>query len=359
MFIISTYTDEGKGIRFKIGSLEGPPYLKEYLNYLLAVKNASQKTASTYYVQIRLFLRWIATRDKVDGMSVEEFYNVPIANVPFALVAETQTSDIISFLTFSQTFLGNSPSTRSSKLAALSSFFRYHVETTKMMDHYPTAVISAPKVGKRVPKYLSKEDCLRLLDAVQGYETERDYCMITFFLNIGMRLSELVGIDLKDIRDGRLLLRGKGNKERVVYLNDACLDALDQWMVVRKLVDEEEKLDPLFISRRTKLRLSPRRVEKIIENTLIRSGLAEEGVSTHTLRHTAATLMYDEGAVDILVLQEILGHSSPSTTRIYTHLNSKQVKNTMRSSPLAGVRRNTPYAEQPQNNGDAKAEKNI
>lgn len=345
---ISTYFDEGKGIRLKISSLEGPPFLKEYLNYLLVVENLSPHTVGTYYLQLRLFLRWLLIRDQPGKVTKEQFKAVSIGNISFTLVEKIEASDVYAFLAFAQNHLGNGPSSRALKLRALSSFFRYHVEFTRQMDHYPTAVVPSPRTGKRIPKYLEKKECIRLLNAIEGNEVERDFCMITFLVNIGMRLSELVGIDMKDVRDDTLRLRGKGDKERMVYLNDSCLYALEQWLTVRSLVKDQEKLDPLFISRRTKCRLSPRRVEQIVEKALLLSGLSDAGYTTHTLRHTAATLMYQEGGVDILVLQEILGHSSPSTTRIYTHLNSEQVRSAMQASPLSGIKRESGLAERDQ-----------
>lgn len=335
---MSTYINEGRSIRLNIGRLEAPPYLKEYLNYLLVVENMSPNTVRNYFVQIRQFLRWLQCRDIESALTMEEFEEASIW-VPFEKVAALQATDIHDFLAFAQGFLGNSASTRKSKLRTLTSFFRYHVELSKKMDHYPTAVIPSPKSGKLLPKYLKKDECLRLLGAIEGKYAVRDFCIITFLVNMGMRLSELVGINMLDIKDGAIRLRGKGRKERVLYLNDACQLALDDWLTERSLIQGVEKLEALFVSPESKLRLTPRRVEQIVQNALLRAGLAGDGYTTHTLRHTAATLMYQEGGVDILVLQEILGHSSPSTTRIYTHLNAEQVRSAMQSSPLSNVKR--------------------
>lgn len=335
---MSTYINAGRGISFQISEIEAPDFLKEYLRYLLVVENLSQQSVRTYYIQLRSFLRWAAMKDRGDYLSVDKFVEEPIVHLPFSIVANLEAVDIYEFLTYSQTVLGNGASTRKLKLSALKSFYEYNVKIAQRIDRYPTSAISPPRMGKRIPKFLNQDECLKLLDSIGGKNPERDYCIITFLINCGMRLSELVGINLGDIKDGSIRLRGKGRKERMIYLNASCLYALEEWLTARSLIEGSAKIDALFISTRSGQRITGRWVEKIVHRALVVSGLSNLGYTTHTLRHTAATLMYQSGSADILTLQAILGHESIETTRIYTHLDESQVRNAMRSSPLSGQR---------------------
>ena len=186
---------------------------------------------------------------------------------------------------------------------------------------------------------------MELLDVCrnQGDFPERDYCMVTLFLNCGMRLAELVGMNLDDIDlPGRQIrLFGKGHKERMVYLNDACIEALDRYLQKRGTVEGlSPKEEAVFITRRRKDRISNRRVEQIITGAMKAAGLV--GYSTHKLRHTAATLMYQTGTVDVLTLKEVLGHSNVSTTQIYTHLKDAQVRAAIEANPLGAARSKAP-----------------
>ena len=207
-----------------------------------------------------------------------------------------------------------------------------------MLKTNPVENLEVPSVRKSMPRYLTLEESLELLTHVDPASPsyERDFCIVTLFLNCGMRLSELVGINLYDIRDDTIKLLGKGNKERVIYLNDACRKALDAYLVKRKPAQGVKDRDALFLSSRG-TRISPRRVEQIIEECLRNAGLSGQGYSPHKLRHTAATLMYQHGGVDIRVLKEILGHVSLSTTEIYTHVSDRQMEKAAKQSPLSGV----------------------
>ena len=198
------------------------------------------------------------------------------------------------------------------------------------------AQLETPSIKKALPKYLSLEESLELIQSINPDEDARDYCILTLFLNCGMRLSELVGLDLADIKQDTIKVTGKGNKERVIYLNDACKDALERYLAVRGKIPHANATSALFPSNQGR-RISPRRVQQIVAESLKKAGLGGMGYSTHKLRHTAATLMYQYGKVDIRLLKEILGHVSVATTEIYTHVSSEQMKNAVGQSPLAKV----------------------
>ena len=192
-------------------------------------------------------------------------------------------------------------------------------------------------IEKALPKYLSIKECRSLVDCIDGPEQARDKCMVILLLNCGMRLSELVSLDLSDIREDTMILAGKGRKERTVYLNEACQAAIAKYLEERGIGEDYDGTGvPLFVSQKTGKRITGRRVEQILEKLFVKTGIAGRGYSTHKLRHTAATMMYQAGA-DVLILKEILGHESTATTEIYTHLNSEQVKDIMLNSPLKNV----------------------
>ena len=204
---------------------------------------------------------------------------------------------------------------------------------TKRIDENPMQELESPKAKKSLPKYLTLEESLNLLNSIDGKFKERDYCIITLFLNCGLRLSELVNLNYGDIRsDNSMRVTGKGNKERIIYLNDMCIDAINEYMKVRPVDGVKDKY-ALFLSSR-KTRISPKTVQHIVKTFLDKAGLGDQGFSTHKLRHTAATLMYQQGNVDVLLIKEILGHENLSTTEIYTHIVDSQLKDAVSSNPL-------------------------
>ena len=212
---------------------------------------------------------------------------------------------------------------RSRKVSAIRSFYKYLTVSSGKLAENPMLNLETPKLKKTLPKYLTLEQALELLTHVETNFTERDFCIITLFLNCGMRLSELCGINIHDIRDNQLKLLGKGNKERIVYLNGSCIDAVNNYLAVLNSGEKVKRVDKnaLFLNRNGK-RISPRRVEQIVEHCLKEAGLDGMGISPHKLRHTAATLLYQDAGVDIRVLKELLGHESLSTTEIYTHVSN-------------------------------------
>ena len=205
-----------------------------------------------------------------------------------------------------------------------------------LLEKNPMKNLDIPKTKKSLPKYLTLEESEKLLSVIDGKFKERDYAMITLFLNCGMRLSELVSIDYNDIKsDGTIVITGKGNKERTIYLNQACINAIADYMVVRPHDGVKDRA--LFLSARNQ-RISNRSVQHIVETYLNKAGLGDRGLSVHKLRHTAATLMYQHGDVDVLLLKEILGHENLSTTEIYTHISNDATKKAVDSNPLAGIK---------------------
>ena len=231
----------------------------------------------------------------------------------------------------------NNERTRARKATTLRMFYKYLTVQKKLLDENPLQELDSPKIKKTLPKYLTLDESLDLLKHIDGKFKERDYCIITLFLNCGLRLSELVSLNLSDIRSNNtMVVTGKGNKERTIYLNAACIDAINAYLPFRP-VDGVKDKDALFISRQ-KGRISPKTVQYIVKNTLEKAGLKDRELSTHKLRHTAATLMYQYGNVDVLAIKEILGHESLSTTQIYTHIMDEQLQKAADSNPLSSVK---------------------
>lgn len=313
-----------------------PPYLRDFLFYMLTIRGRSPRTVDAYFVDLRTFLRYLKLQSgKVaDGT---EFREISIADVPIDAIRAVALSDVYAFLNFAMTERENQAKARARKVSSLRSFFRYLTTKAGLLEENPVKDLEMPSARKSIPKYLTLEESLELLSAVSTKSPQRDLCILTFFLNCGMRLSELVGIDLQDIRENTVRILGKGDKERIVYLNDACLYALEEYKKIRRQPHAAAHRDALFLSSRG-TRLTPRRVQQIVGECMRSAGLAGKGYSPHKLRHTAATLMYQHGGVDIRVLKEILGHANLATTEIYTHVSDKQIENAAKSSPLAGVK---------------------
>ncbi len=318
--------------------LTSPPIIRDFLTYNETIKGKSSKTVEEYYLDLQTFFRYLLiVRGKVDKKT--DFNKISIEEVDAELICSVKISDLYAFIVFCKDERGNSPATRARKTSTLRIFFKYLTSQIHLLEVNPAEMLEAPKVKQALPKHLTLEDSLELISAVDGPYKERDYCILVLFLNCGMRLSELCGINLSDIRsDGTLRLLGKGNKERMVYLNDACKEAINTYLTVRpndnlKVGDR----NALFISRNSR-RISNKTVQHIVKKYLDKAGLSGLGLSTHKLRHTAATLMYQHGDVDIRVLKDILGHANLGTTQIYTHISNSQIKNAIDSNPLSQVK---------------------
>lgn len=307
---------------------------------MLTIRGRSARTVEAYHTDLRLFLRYLKCQKVLHRdpgqMDSEQIEQEPIADLPNEVICQVTLSDVYAYLNYVLSKRDNHASTRARKVSTLRSFYKYIHTKTGLIKDNPLKDLEMPSVKRALPRYLTLEESLELLVQLpQDAFYERNYCILTLFLNCGMRLSELCGIDVQDIRDNTLRLLGKGNKERIVYLNEACLKALDAYLKVRKPSPQEP--NALFVSTQGR-RITPRRVEQIVKEGLRVSHLDNKGYSPHKLRHTAATLMYQHGGVDIRALKEILGHANLSTTEIYTHISSRQIEEAAEASPLAHVK---------------------
>ena len=315
---------------------EASPVIKDYLLYMQTIKGKSPKTVDEYFSDIRTFFRFIKANRGIIPASTP-FEEIKVDDVDIELIKTVTLQDAYEFMNYLMRNRDNNASTRARKTSSLKSFFNYLTVKKHLLEKDPIKELETPKRKKSLPKYLTLEQSIELLNAVDGKHKERDYCIITLFLNCGMRLSELVGLNVTDIRpDGTARILGKGNKERIIYLNTACINAITEYLKVRPM-DGVKDRNALFISAHLN-RMSPKTVQALIYKYLEKIGLDSQGYSCHKLRHTAATLMYQHGNVDIRILKEILGHENLGTTEIYTHLNTQQMENAANSTPLSKIK---------------------
>lgn len=315
-----------------------PPVIRDFLTYNETIKGKSALSVEGYFLDLQSFFRYLLfVRGLVDGKS--EFCEIEIKSVDINLIKTVTISDLYAYLVFCKNERGNNAATRARKTSTLRIFFKYLCEQTHQLETNPALMLEAPKVKQSLPKHLTLEDSLELLQAVDGPNQKRDYCILTLFLNCGLRLAELCSLNVGDIKpDGTMTVTGKGNKERLVYLNSACMNAVQEYLPLRPSDDiHAADRNALFISRNHR-RISPKTVQHIVKTYLEKAGLGDRGFSTHKLRHTAATLMYQHGQVDIRVLKDILGHSNLGTTQIYTHVSDQQIKNAVDMNPLSNVK---------------------
>lgn len=313
-----------------------PEFLNDYLVHIKIVQLLAQRTIEEYYTDIRLFLRFVHESNINSGKDIEE---IDIRDMTIDELQKITVSDIYNFIFYTSDERQNKDRARYRKISSLRNFFKYLEKVAHIIKENPTKDLDVPVPRASLPKFLSLNESMRLLDAADSADSKRDYCIITLFLNCGMRLSELVGINISDIDfyENRLKVLGKRSKERMVYLNDACVDALHKYLAIRKNNSKTADEPALFISNQNR-RISKRRVQQIVEDMIQKAELDGKGITTHKLRHTAATLMYQYGDADVLTLKELLGHASISTTEIYTHLNDENVRNAIESNPLAKIK---------------------
>lgn len=314
-----------------------PLVIEDYLNYLEAIKGISPSTVKEYYYDLRTFFRFIKKRYKLVDKDVP-LDKINIDDINIELIRKINIQDLHSFISYIDKGRNNGNYTKARKIASLRSFFSYLYSKVNLIDKNPTDGLDSPKKDTRHPIYLTLDECHLLLKTVLKNKNEfyrkRDYAIITLFLNCGLRLSELSSINISKIKGDTLTVIGKGNKERTIYLNSSCLEAINSYLEVRPKDAKDE--DALFISKR-KQRLSNRAIQHLIDKYLKEAGFDTSIYSTHKLRHTAATLMYKHGNVDIRALQEILGHENVSTTQIYTHIDDERLRDAIRSNPLANL----------------------
>lgn len=320
---------------------DNPDYLNSFLEYSLTYKKKSPNSVDQYNSDLIMFLRYMKYHFKMTDEA--EFSNIDIKDFTIQDLAKVKENDIHNFITYLSINRKCGPATCARKISTIRIFFKYLTITNPLLSENPAQNLETPKLNKRLPRYLTLEDSQKLLNASFNNENdknkERDFAIITLFLNCGMRLSELVGINISDIKfdDMKLTVIGKGNKERTIYLNKACVDAINAYLKVRPTnpkKDSKNSDKALFLSS-YRQRISKRTVENVVDRELLNAGLDTTKYSTHKLRHTAATLMYKYGQVDIRALQELLGHESISTTEIYTHVDNDQVRSAVESNPLS------------------------
>ena len=321
-----------------------PRLLRDFGTYKLTIQGCSQKTVDEYLSDLRLFIKFIYAKRNSIKIPSEAFDTVDISPLPLDFFEKIDANEIYDFFVYLNNERNNSASAKARKLSAIKALFKYACQKRRLFEKNPAADIEAPKKKQALPKHLSMQESISLLEAVESDKEsksrERDYAIITLFLNCGMRLSELVGINLNDLDRELRSLRvvGKGNKERIVYLNDACRDALTRYLSVRgEGLKNPLHTNALFVSKQYK-RISNKTVQWLVYKYLERAGLDYKHFSTHKLRHTAATLMYQTGKVDVRVLKEILGHEQLNTTQIYTHVSNQGMQDAIDNNPLAGIK---------------------
>lgn len=324
---------------------EAPEVLRDFLSYHETIKAHSQKTVDEYYLDLRNFFRYLKqTRDA--SLRGRELNEISIADVDLAFVASVTLSDIYGYMSYlsrdrvlhqnsDQSGYGLNAASRARKIATIRSFYNYLTNKVHLIQENPVKNLDSPKLMKSLPKYLTLEESLQLLEAVDGKNRERDYCILTIFLNCGLRISELCALNLSDIQDDALRVLGKGSKVRVVYLNEACKAALESYLAVRRPIVGRDR-DALFLSSRNE-RVSRSTVHALVKKHIGAAGLDSTQYSSHKLRHTAASLMLKNG-VDVKAVQEVLGHEHLNTTEIYTHLDNDALRVAAKANPLSRVK---------------------
>ena len=322
---------------------DNPDFLNDFLDYSITALNKSPNSVKEYNYDLAMFLKFIKLHFNLT--LEEDFKLIKYNDITIDIIKKINLRDINAFLAYLTQTNNSKPSTRARKASSIRIFFDYLLDPAGLITENPAFKLKTPKLDKRLPKYLSLDDSKRLLDVTSNEDNrnfQRDYAIITLFLNCGMRLSELVNININDINfnDCKLNVVGKGNKERTIYLNKACMKAVSEYLSVRPKEgvkqDKKHSEKALFLSER-KTRIGNRTVEDIVTKHLRQAGLDTRKYSVHKLRHTAATLMYQYGQVDIRALQELLGHESIATTEIYTHVDNEQVRSAVERNPLADL----------------------
>ena len=322
-----------------------PEVLKEYARHTSMIKGNSEKTVCEYLLDLRTFFRYYKMKKSGADYSEKEFEEISITDITVEDVKRVTQSMILDYLIFAGFKKNNSTTTRNRKLSSLRSFFGYAYSKKHIIDFNPTGDVDSAKKAKTLPKYLTLEEALLLLETVKNDKESktriRDHSIISLFLNTGMRLSELIGLNIESFNASltAVTVIGKGNKERIVYLNSSAKQAVLDYLRIRTDPKYIHTSDNAFFLSGRQQRISAKTVQWVVYKYLKMAGLEYKGLSVHKLRHTAATLMYQSGNVDIRVLKEILGHEQLNTTQIYTHVVSKSMEDAMSQNPLANKKK--------------------
>lgn len=324
---------------------EAPPILRDFLSYHETIKAHSRRTVDEYFLDLRNFFRYLKQmRDP--SLRNLELNEISILDVDLDFVKSVTLTDIYGYMTYlsrdrvlhqnsRHSEYGLNTASRARKIATIRSFYNYLTSKAHLIEKNPVKDMDSPKLKKDLPRYLTLDESVQLLSSVDGKNQERDYAILTLFLNCGLRISELCGLNLQDIQDESLRVLGKGNKVRIVYLNEACMGALHDWLAVRRPITGRDQ-NALFLSSRNE-RVSRSTVHALVKKHISAAGLDSTKYSSHKLRHTAATLMLQNG-VDVRAVQEVLGHDHLSTTEIYTHIDNEALRVAARANPLARVK---------------------
>lgn len=308
-------------------------YLEEFMAYFSGVRERSPRTLREYRYELRCFFRWLK-RERL-GLQKTDLEEIDISDIDLEFLRRVQLSEVYRYISWLANERSNAAASRARSISAIRSFFNYMTGKLHLLETNPVAELEGPKIQKSLPRYLNPEESAELLRCAATADSrfsERDLCILMLFLNCGLRLSELTGLDVEDVKDGQIRILGKGNKERILYLNEISKAALDRYLAVRPLPASSEG-NPLFVSRNRR-RISNRSVQNIVKKYIEAAGLDSRKYSTHKLRHTAATLLYQYGHVDLRSLQQILGHESVATTEIYTHVGDEQLREAVSQNPL-------------------------
>ena len=316
-----------------------PILLQDYLNYMLTIKGRSMLTVKEYYYDLKRFLKYIIMRKNLFGYNLNSNIDlIPISNIKKHDIKDIDITDLHAYISYCDNNFSDSTKTKARKISSIKSFFNYLYNTVELINKNPAEKMELPKLQKRNPIYLTLNESEKLLHAIKSEQNDfnraRDLCIILIFLTCGLRISELTGINIDSIKEDKLSVIGKGNKERIVFLNDNCLYAIKKYLELRPI---SKNTNALFLSMQ-KRRISNRTIQLRLKKYIKISGLDPKLYTPHKLRHTAATLMYKYGNVDIRTIQSILGHTSVATTQIYTHLDDEDIKLGISKNPISKLK---------------------
>lgn len=339
---------------------DAPPILRDFLVYHETIQGHSRRTVDEYFLDLRNFFRFLKL-DKSRVARNTPLDQISIDDVDLELVSSVTLSDVYSYMNYlsrdrivhpnsPDAHSGLSAPARARKVAAIRSFYKYLTNKAKLISENPMQDLDSPHLKKSLPRYLDLEESVSLLDHVDGANQARDYCILTLFLNCGLRISELVELNVADVRGNQLRVLGKGNKERMLFLNEACQSALEDWLTERSMLTLVDQ-NALFVTLQNRRRISRAAVHKLVKKHLAAAGLDSTQYSAHKLRHTAATLMLQNG-VDVRTLQEVLGHDHLNTTQIYTHVDNDDLRTAARANPLGKVKKRGKIEENGEKEGE-------